>query len=229
MQHFDLVFLIQLRYVSEKSSLPEIIKNQYHMLRDVPNEFLKSILFGHSHHKVLLLMDGYDEYMTGTNKDIDEAIRYSIGNCLLIITSRPGYISQRLRKRMDREIFILGLSQEGIRKYSAMLLERDKSISMLETANQAGVGDVLYNPTLLNMVSTIYNEEKTFTKTRTGLIRASFELSIDRTTMKTFGVKAEKVENIRQMIHVLGELSWEALQNQRFLRKVLSIVKHNFC
>ena len=219
MQHFDFVFLIQLRHVSEKSSLVEIVKNQHRMLTDVPNKFVKAILFGQTHHKVLLLMDGYDEYRMGKNEDIDEAISHSIGNCLLIITSRPGYVSQVLRERMH-QVFILGLSQKEIRKYTAMLLDRHKSISMLENANQAGVGDALYNPTLLNMVSMVYDDDKTFPKSRTELIRTLFELSMDRTTVKTFGLKAAEVENIREMLNVLGELSWKSLQYQHLLDKV---------
>ena len=49
---------------------------------------IESILEGETNHKVLLLLDGYDEYRRGINRDIDEAIESKIGNCLLILTSR---------------------------------------------------------------------------------------------------------------------------------------------
>ena len=50
-------------------------------------------------------------------------------------------------------------------------------------------------------------------KTKTQLIGALFKLSMDRKSLKIAGVKLSEVENIQEILNVLGELSWKALQN----------------
>ena len=72
---------------------------------------------------MLLLLDGYDEYKKGTNTDIDDAIADTIGDCFLIVTSRPGdYMKKIDRDQLDGEIIITGLSPENIEKCSAKYL-----------------------------------------------------------------------------------------------------------
>ena len=51
---------------------------------------LEAILEGKTNHRVLLMLDGYDEYTPGTNKDIDRAKQSKVGNCFVILTSRTG-------------------------------------------------------------------------------------------------------------------------------------------
>ena len=106
---FHFVFLIQLRYVQQTHSLAEVIKSQ-HNLDEISTDHIRSIIKGETNHKVLILLDGYDEYKKGTNRDIDKAIESKIGNCFLILTSRPGndsgeitFVSERVRNKMDGE------------------------------------------------------------------------------------------------------------------------------
>ena len=92
----------------------EIIKKQYDLKR-VAAKYIESILEGETNHKVLLMLDGYDEYKPGTNDDIDSAIESTIGNCFLILTSQPGdYLSKSIRDKMDGEIVIEGFSEDNI-------------------------------------------------------------------------------------------------------------------
>lgn len=58
--------------------------------------------------------------IAGTNVAIDDAITDTIGDCFLIVTSRPGkYISKEVCDHLDGEIQIKGLSEESIRECSA--------------------------------------------------------------------------------------------------------------
>ena len=62
------------------------------------------------------MFDGYDEYKKGTNTQIDDAISDTIGDCFILVTSRPGdYMNKDDSKQMDVEIHIVGLSQESRR------------------------------------------------------------------------------------------------------------------
>ena len=85
---FDFVFLIPLRNVDENCSLAEVIVDE-HDLQKEDIGLVDYILTGKTKHKVLLLLDGYDEYTPGTNRELDRAIEKTVGKCLLILTSRP--------------------------------------------------------------------------------------------------------------------------------------------
>ena len=149
--------------MDKASSLPQIIKSQ-HNLKNVKTKHIESILEGETNHKVLLLLDGYDEYKRGTNKDIDEAIESKIGNCFLILTSRPGndsgdriFVSKKVRNRMDGEIVIDGFSPENIKKCSSQyLLSEDISEMFLTQARQTEMSALLHVPIILLMGCTVF-------------------------------------------------------------------------
>ena len=125
--------------MNETSSLAELVVAQHdNDLKNVTRNLSKSILEGDTNHNVMLLLDGYDEYKKGTNTAIDSAIESTVGSCFLILTSRPdGYVSEKVRKKMDGEIIIEGFSEENISKYSTKYFEsEDKSETMLEQARR---------------------------------------------------------------------------------------------
>ena len=196
-------------------SLIEIIKKQHDGLKRVANEYIESILEGETNHKVLLMLDGYDEYKPGTNDDIDRAIESTIGNCFLILTSRPGdYLSKSIRDQMDGEIVIEGFSDENIEVCSTNYLKSEEmSDKMLEQAIETGIYVLLHIPIILVMTVVVFTQEKSLPKTKTGIYETIFRLSMDRTTLKTFGCKSANISKISELLYALGELSWNALQN----------------
>ena len=223
---FDLVFLIRLRYVENGPSLAEIIKRQHDGLKGVANEYIESILEGETNHKVLLMLDGYDEYKPGTNDDIDSAIESTIGNCFLILTSRPGnYLSKSIRDKMDGQIVIEGFSEESIKQCSTKYLKSgEKSEEMLRQAKETGIDVLLHVPIILVMTVVVFIQEESLPKTKTGIYETIFRLAMDRTTLKTFGCKSANLSKISELLYALGEISWNALQNdiQQLLLKQVS-------
>ena len=111
------------------------------------------------------MLDGYDEYKPGTNNDIDEAIESGIGNCFLILTSRPGdYLSKSIRDKMDGEIVIEGFSEENIQVCSTKYLKSDKmSEEMLKQAKATGLYALLHIPIILVMTVVVFFHKKTIT------------------------------------------------------------------
>ena len=123
LKNFDFVFLIQLSKVDSNIPLEEVIIQQHSRLKskNVPKEQISAVL---QRKKVLLLFDGYDEFKKGTNEAIDDAITNTIGNCFVIVTSRPGdYMEQSDVNQMDGEIQITGLSYGNIKKCAAGYLQ----------------------------------------------------------------------------------------------------------
>ena len=140
MKEFDFVFTIRLKYVDKSSSLPELIVKQHEKLKSQHVGQIRAILEGKTKHKVALLLDGYDEYKRGTNRDIDEAIKSGIGNCFLLLTSRPGYVEKDIQDRMDGEVRIDGFSPEKIRECCNLYLGSEQQTDkLLNQATSAGI------------------------------------------------------------------------------------------
>ena len=231
---FDFVFLLRLRYVDKLSSLARLIITQHKKLTPGDTANVDAILEGNTNHRVLLLLDGYDEYKPGTNKDIDRAIEHSIGNCFLILTSRPDppsgnehYVSREIRDKMDGEVIIKGFDEENIANCSVQYLEsEDSAVTMIHQAKEVGIYDLLKIPIVLLMTCVIYFEHKALPKTMTKIYSNIFEMIIDRTALKKFkpGLYADVKEYLDVLLCALGELSWNALQNdvqQLLLKKVM--------
>ena len=221
---FHLVFLIRLKYVKRGQSLIDIIRKQHGGLKGCTDEYTESIIEGDTGHRVLLMLDGYNEYKPGTNDDIDQAIEYSIGNCFLILTSQPGHLSKRITEEMDGKIIIEGLSEEKIKECSTKYLQSEEhSDEMLRQTKEMGIYGLLHIPIILLMVAVVFIQNKSLPKSRTALYQTIFRLTMDRTTLKTFGCKSADISKIGDLLYILGQCSWEALQNnnqQLLLKKV---------
>ena len=231
---FDFVFFLRLRYIDKSSTLEQLIVAQHGKLKPEDTANIAAILEGKTNHRVLLLLDGYDEYKPGTNKDIDGAIEHSIGNCFLILTSRPDlpsgkehYVSREIRNKMDGELIIEGFSDENIRNCSLQYLEsQDMTVKMISEAKNVGIYDLLKIPIVLLMICVVYFKERSLPKTKTKIYGKIFEMMIDRTALKRFdpGWYADAKEHLDVLLCALGELSWNALQNdvqQLLLKKVI--------
>ena len=232
---FDFVFLIQLRHVFKDNRLAEVIKSQHDQLNKVSTEHIIAIIEGETKNKVLLLLDGYDEYKPGTNREIDTAIDKTIGNSFLLLTSRPGYVSQPVKDKMDGEVTIEGFSPENVKKCASSYLGDEKlSGQMLKQAKTSGIDELLRVPIILLMTCQLFYEKKHLPKTKTEIVGSIFELSMDRTTLKenTFGLKSTKIENLNSTLFVLGKFSWKALKKnvqQLLLNKVSDFSIRKYC
>ena len=161
LQQFEFVFLIALKNVNKNIPLEEIILQQHGRMRNmgVSKEQIKSFI---QKKKVLILLDGYDEYRKGTNTDIDSAITDTLGGCFLLVTSRPGdYMKTPDRDQMDGEVQISGFGRKAIEECSAKYLgNKQRSDDFLEKCNESEVDDLLYIPIVLLMLCVRFQREK---------------------------------------------------------------------
>ena len=226
LKNFDFVFLIQLSKVDSNIPLEEVIIQQHSKLKskNVQRDQIAMVL---QRKKVLLLFDGYDEYKKGTNSAIDDAITNTIGNCFVIVTSRPGdYMEQSDVDQLDGEIAITGLSKENIKKCAAGYLQSllascsDKKnaekvcMNLIEQAKKAQLDELLRIPIILLMVCVLYSNEQSLPDTKTGIVWAIIKMCMDRSTLKQLDKKWNDIENIEGMLFHLGELSWLALERK---------------
>ena len=198
--------------MDKTSSLAQLIINQHLYLEDIDPNFITLILKGKTNHKILLLLDGYDEYSPGTNQDIDKLVNQGIGNCLTILTSRPGYLNKQIRDRFDGEITIEGFSKEKIKLCSSKYLQsEEKSHRLLQQAKDAGIDDLLRVPIILLMTCVVYDEREMLPDKKTELVKIIFEMCMNRTILKLSSRKSYDIESIELLL--LGNFSWQSLQN----------------
>ena len=219
------------------TSLAQVIIDQHEELDAEDREYVEALLSRKTKQKVLLLLDGYDEYTAGTNKALDKVIESGIGNCFTILTSRPGtdsgdktYVSQEIRDKMDGEVRIEGFNDESKKHFCTEYFGTNEESEELLYQGYEKLGKDRYNellstPIVLLMICVLYEENRSLPDTRTKIYETVRELSMDRTTWKTFGCKSSQVEDITEktFVFVLGKFAWEALKRdiqQLLLNKV---------
>ena len=224
--------------MDENCSLAKLVADE-HDLQKEDIAVVESILTGKTKHKVLLLLDGYDEYTQGTNIELDRAIEKSIGNCFLILTSRPQEVKDftgKIRKKMDGEVVIEGFNAENIEKCCSRYLgsETEAQNFLKEAKKSSDLYELLKVPIILLMTSVLYKEDdkKSLPEQKTKLYEDIYEFIMDRSILKSnnFGCYSSEVPNIHHMLQTLGNFAWEALQTddrQLLIRKV-GVCSHLF-
>ena len=202
---------------------------------DIP--LLQDLLKGTTKYKVLLLLDGYDEYIRGTNTELDRAIEKTIGKCFVLLTSRPKEdkdFTKNINHKMDGQVEIKGFSEENIRKCCSQYLGSEHEAEMLleEAKKNARVFELLKVPIMLLMTSVLYDEDekKSLPERRTQLYENLYEFMMDRSTLKpnNYGCYSSDIPNLQEMLQILGRFAWEALQRdvrQLYIEKVSPNVK----
>ena len=218
------MFFIPLRDVEDNCSLAEVIVNEHDQLDKEDVELIQFILSHISKYKVVLLLDGYDEYTSGKNTEIDRAIEKTVGKRFIILTSCPKDekdFTKNIREKMDGLVAIQGFSEENIYKCCTLYLENNKEceqfLKLIKKPEYRGSHELLKVPIMLLMLCVLYKEkgETTLPERRTQIYEELYELVMSRTTLKpnNFGCESSKVPNIHNMLLILGKFAWEALQN----------------
>ena len=236
---FDFVFIIRLRKVDRNSSLAQVIIDQHEELDGEDKEYIEALLSRKTKQKILLLLDGYDEYSAGANKSLDKAVESGIGKCFIILTSRPGtddsgdktYVSKEIRDKMDGEVRIEGFNDKNKERFCTEYFgSKADSTKLLEQAyrklGKNRYNELLSTPIVLLMICVLYEENGSLPDTRTKIYETVRELAMDRTTWKTFGCKSSHVKDITKKTSVLGKFAWKALKKdiqQLLLNKVCSL------
>ena len=233
LSQFHFIFLILLRHVNDNSTLEQIVIKQHGLrAKNIPESHIKSILYGLVNCKVLLLLDGYDEYKKGTNEYIDTAIEDTIGDMFLILTSRDGdYISKGTLAKMDGEIEITGLSKQNIVKCATKYLEsKEEAEDLIGKCHQTGIFDLLHIPIILLMGVVLYHKTKELPTSLTELVQSIIIMCMDRSTLKHFGTKVKDIDGLEDLLHELGEISLNSLKRDRLLlSKVIYNILVLFC
>ena len=207
--------------MDENCSLAQLVVDE-HDLQKEDIEIVESILNGNPQYKVLLLLDGYDEYTAGTNTELDRAIAKGKGCTFMILTSRPKEgkdFTQNIRQKMDGEVVIEGFSVKNIKNCCSRYLGSQQEAERLltEARKNLDLYELLIVPIILLMTSVLYKEDekKSLPDRKTELYKNLYEFIMDRSTLKSnnYSCYSSEIPNLEEMLLILGKFAWEALQN----------------
>ena len=224
---FDYLFFISLRNARDRNPIEELIINEHKELHGkVQPEEIKSILNGSIHNKVLIILDGYDEYKEGTNPFIEKVTnRKALRNCWLILTSRETEHLAKFRDIMDAEMEIHGFNKNSINSYIKNIARNKQEAEKLWFhAVNMKITDLLEVPMVLNMVCSVIisKSERSALTTKAEIYETIISMCMNRETLRAKGQKAEQKAN--QTLVRLGELAWQGLQKQEYIFEMVDLV-----
>ncbi len=242
LKQFDFVFHVALKLIKDNQTLEDMILEQHAALKrqaSSPQE-IRKLLEGKKNQKVLLLLDGYDEYKQGTSKDVQNTLSGGFPLSCILLTSRDTKEVAELKPFMDVEAEITGFDPERVEEYITKYLGSDTKChelialatnSKLRNETDKGIDyGIMEIPIMLHMICVLFLRKVSLPKTRTGIVAAIAERCPDWEEIRKSGKKTMKEWKaaLETALVKLGELAWEQLQegnkNLVFLKASISLV-----
>ena len=201
LKQFNLLFYIKLSEVTGKDkTLEEIITEQHEELNGMEEQLKRQ--FQNSEGRMLLILDGFDEYAMGTNTVIDNIVnnRSNATMCktCVIITSRSEAQNLKLiAKQMNKVILAKGFDEENIiqcvKNFFRSVGNEKEASSFLRN----DILELLRVPIMLVMVYLSYQEhtEQSLPISRTEVVRKIINLILERKKSRT--LTEEEKTNIK--------------------------------
>ncbi len=219
---FDLLFYIKLSEVTGKDKTLEEIINEQHEMSGIEDELKRQL---HDKHcQVLLILDGLDEYLTGTNTVIDEIINngtnvFMCKTCV-IITSRSEVQNLHLvAKQMNKVILARGFDRERVIECTRNFFRSAGNEKEASKFLKNDILELLRVPIILVMAYLLHQEqiEKSVPSSKTEVLGEIIDLIIDR--KKSRKLTEEEKNSLKMQI---GQKAWTAAQNGTIvLQKVI--------
>ena len=213
---FDLVLLVKLRDVCNLSDVPAILRDANLLASDGPistNNLYDYVR--HHQEKVLLILDGYDEYVHSAASQspvLQIWEKKQLRNCCVIITSRD-MKGEGLKSSSDAQFEIDGFDRKRQEEFARRFLKDYQDIKeFFKYLKQQSLEDVAKIPILLLMLLLVWKE-----KDREGLpssrvmVYFKFLQTMFNHMSEKQKTEAEEVENHIQELCKVGELAFDAL------------------
>ena len=230
LRNFDFIFHIALKDVRSGETIAKIIIQQHKGLHgnNVHPEEVKVLLEGYPKLRILILLDGHDEYTPGGNTEIDQALNKDfLRNCWIIVTSRETKHLNKVREYTDAEAIITGFDEERVEEYITKYLgcqetcDRFLNATQLSGLHQAKGYGILCIPIMLHMVCVLFLSEDSLPKSKSGILSAITDRCIDWETIRSTGERCTK--DVTRALLRLGKLALIGLQrdhSQQTFRRV---------
>ena len=229
LRKFHFIFHVALKDVKKGETIEKIIIQQHKGLHgnNVHPEEVKVLLEEYPDLRILILLDGHDEYTPGCNAEIDQALNKDfLRNCWIIVTSRETKHLNKVREYTDAEAIITGFDEERVEEYITKYLGcQEKSDRFLNETRLSGLHQKSYGilciPIMLHMVCVLFLSENSLPKSKSGILSAITDRCIDWETIRSTGERCTK--DVTRALLRLGKLALIGLQrdhSQQIFRRV---------
>ena len=215
LKKFAVVLLIKLRDVCNTKDFCAVLKKAKLLSAD------DSVVFGQlydyirrNQQKVLLILDGYDEYSAEKSSPVHLIWKGSqLRDCTLLVTTRP-LKKDELRPGSHAQFEICGFDDWQVKKFAVKFLhhqtELHKFTKFLYERDLWGLAEI---PLLLLMLVLSWKKYQGSLTSRSDLYYKFCQTLLDHVTAKTSDETLRSIDEYREDLAKLGELAWQALLN----------------
>ena len=214
---FELVLLIRLRDVCNLHDVPSIFKASQLLANDgkISVDDLYDYVLNHQE-KVLLILDGYDEYSAGKQSPVDEIWkRNQLSDCCVIITSRQ-MTTGKLGEPSDAQFEINGFDDKRQKKFARRFLNDEDDVRKFDNYLwEQDLKDLAEIPLLLLILCLLWKEKehKELPKKRVEIFNLFVKTLFHHMHGKQSAESVFNIEDYSEELYALGRLAFEALIN----------------
>ena len=214
---FELVLLIRLRDVCNLHDVPSIFKASQLLANDgkISVDDLHDYVLNHQE-KVLLILDGYDEYSAGEQSPVDEIWeRNQLSDCCVIVTSRK-MTTDKLRLPSDAQFEINGFDYTRQQEFARRFLKDEDDVQKFRGYLwEQHLNDLAEIPLLLLILCLLWKEKdrKELPKKRVEIFTQFVTTLFHHMHGKQSAESVFNIEDYSDELNALGRLAFEALMN----------------
>ena len=212
---FELVLLIRLRDVCNLHDVPSIFKASQLLANDgkISVDDLYDYVLNHQE-KVLLILDGYDEYSAEKQSPVDEIWeRNQLSDCCVIVTSRQ-MTTDKLTS--DAQFEINGFDGERQQEFARRFLKDEDDVRKFrDYLSEQDLEDLAEIPLLLLILCLLWKEKDTkeLPKKRVEIFKQFVKTLFHHMHGKQSTESVFNIEDYSAELYALGRLAFEALMD----------------
>ena len=226
MHKFELVIVANLREASKCQSLRDVICRSIFPEEEIAfTEGLLSYITTNQE-KILLVLDGFDEYGCGSNSEVYEIFRgKKLRNCCVLITTRS--LTDELQKFEDVRAMITGFSEDDREAFMRRMLgSKTEARELKRHLLQENLEVLARVPLLLVFFCTLWSKGKfrSFAIAKAKLYLAIIQYILDHSQGKNSPSHFDRVQDFNEILIKIGKVALECLlkDDHAFKRDLLS-------
>ena len=217
LKKFDVLLLIKLRDICNTQDITSMLQEAELLSADDPTVFDKLYEYIlQNQQKVLLVLDGYDEYSSEKSSAVYGIWKGSqLRDCTVLVTTRPTK-EEELRAPSNAQFEINGFdSREQIKKFALKFLHHEEDVdAFTDFLSVSDLWDMAKIPLLLLMLCLTWKEKAHQGPgfvSRAGLYGSFFQTLFDHLAAKNPDTAFASVDEYKEDLSKLGKLALNAL------------------
>ena len=227
LKKFAVVLLIKLRDVCNSQDFSAMLQKAELLSAGDPMVF--SQLYDYilrNQQKVLLILDGYDEYSAETSSPVHQIWKGSqLRDCTLLVTTRPRK-KDELRPGSHAQFEIDGFDQWQVHTFALKFLRDQTEVEEFrDFLGERDLWDLAKIPLLLLMLvlSWKVSDYQGPSTSRADVYNSFCQTLLDHVTAKASDETFKSMDEYREELAKLGELAWQALLNDCLYFKLSNV------